>query len=228
MRLLIKRLGLFIAAPFFIVTLYLLAALLGGLIPSSSSPQAAQSEFLEKPVYLSANALHADIAIPLNSLSLEKFDFLRDAGFPLDNPNLEYLVIGWGSRAFYTSTADYTDMKFSTIWKAATGDSAVIHVAPAGDIGKSDTAIKVTMSEEGFANMLEFILNSFEKRHASPNLLVGETFGYGDVFYEAKGRFNIFNPCNVWISQALSKADVSTGIWTPTTFSLRVHHALYH
>jgi len=83
---------------------YLFAAVLGGLLPASLNTNAGQERMLEKPVYLSTNMLHADIAIPVNSLSLQQFEFLRTVGFPLDNPDLEYLIVGWGSRAFYTST----------------------------------------------------------------------------------------------------------------------------
>ncbi len=90
MRKIIKTIGALIVAPFFIVFLYLLAALIGGLIPSSVKPVNETSRQLEKPVYLTANALHADIAIPINSLSLQQFSFLREVGFPLDNPELEY------------------------------------------------------------------------------------------------------------------------------------------
>ena len=112
--------GLLITAPFFIVFLYLLAALMGGLIPSFKPLQTTFSPLLDKPVYLTANALHADIAIPINTLSLKKFAFLREDGFPLDNNNIEYLIIGWGSHDFYTSTASYSDMKLSTVWRAMT------------------------------------------------------------------------------------------------------------
>ena len=228
MRKIIKITGLFIAAPFFIVLLYLLAALIGGLIPTSIKAISSTSQPLDKPVYLTANALHADIAIPVNNLTKKQFLFLQDAGFPLDNPNLEYLIIGWGSREFYTSTANYSDMSFGTIWRAATGDASVMHVAPGGDMSKSQDAVKVLMTQQGFESLLQFILQSFELDNGKPVLLPNATFGYGDIFYEAKGRFNIFNPCNVWVSNALNKAGVSTGIWTPTTYSLMLHQRLYN
>jgi len=95
---------LILASPILVVLLYLIAAGIGGVIPASFNSINEQQATLEKPVYLLANLLHTDIAIPINSLSLYEFDFLRKAGFPLDNPQLEYLVIGWGSEAFYTST----------------------------------------------------------------------------------------------------------------------------
>ena len=228
MRKIIKVTGLFIAAPFFIVMLYLFAALMGGLLPSGIKAISGTSQPLQMPVYLTANALHADIAIPVNNLTRKQFLFLQDTGFPLNNPNLEYLIIGWGSREFYTSTATYSDMSVGTIWRAATGDSSVMHVAPGGDMSKSEGVVKILMTQQGFENLLQFILQSFEIDKGKPVLLPDATFGYGDVFYEARGRFNIFNPCNVWVSNALNEAGVSTGVWTPTTYSLMLHHRLYN
>ncbi len=228
MRKLIKRMGLLIAAPFFIVLLYLFSALIGGVIPSGLKQSSVSLSLVEKPVFLTANALHVDIAIPVSALNLQQFSFLREAGFPLDNSNLEYLVVGWGSREFYTSTANYSDMKLDTVWKAATGDASVIYIAPGGDIGKSEGVVPIEMTQDGFEKLVDFILNSFHIENEKPILLKSTTFGYGDLFYEAKGRFNIFNPCNVWVSKALNKAGVSTGVWTPTTYSLLLHHWLYN
>ncbi len=227
MHKLLKRLGLFIAAPFFVVILYLAAAFIGGIIPASKNETVNSTQSKTKRIFLTANALHADIAIPVDDAIREKFTFLQDAGFPLDNPGLEYLIIGWGSREFYTNTAQYSDMEFGTIWRAATGDAAALHIAPGGDISKSEGVMPIIMTQAGFDEMIDFMLGSLQLANQKPDLIEGATFGYGDLFYEAKGRFNIFNPCNVWVSQALNTAGVSAGIWTPTTYSLRLHHKLY-
>ena len=211
-----------------LVGVYLLLALAGGLIPVATNKTGSNDQLLEQPVYLVANMLHADIAIPVNSLSLQQFSFLRDAGIPLDNPQLKYLIVGWGSRAFYTSTKNYSDMEFGTIWKAATGDSAVLHVAPAGELAGLNDIIPVRITEKGFARMLKFIKSHFRRETEDPKPLKGASFGYGDVFYESPGHFNIFNPCNIWVSNALREAGLAAGIWTPTTYSLLLNHRLYN
>ena len=228
MRTIIKKMGLLIVAPFFMVLIYLFAALVGGVVPYGLTKNGIKGEQMDKPVYLTTNALHADIAIPVTAVTARQFSFLKDAGFPLENPNLEYLIVGWGSREFYTSTANYSDMKFGTVWSAVTGDASVMHVAPGGDISKSEGAVKVEITQSGLEKMIKFVLASFKRKDEKPILLDGTSFGYGDLFYEANGHFNIFNPCNVWVSGAMEKAGVSTGIWTPTTYSLLLHHKLFN
>lgn len=224
----LKRTILFAVLPLIPVCLYLFAALLGGLIPASFKQAETDDRFLEQPIYLVANMLHADIAIPINSLSLEQFSFLREAGVPLENPGLKYLVIGWGSKAFYTSTKDYSDMEAGTVWQAATGDAAVMHVGPAGELSQVADLVPIKISEKGFARLLAFMRKYFKKEDGHPKLIEGASFGYGDVFYESSGHFHLFNPCNVWVSSALQKAGLSSGIWTPTTYSLMLNHYLYN
>lgn len=218
---------LILASPILVVLLYLIAAGIGGVIPASFNSINEQQATLEKPVYLLANLLHTDIAIPINSLSLYEFDFLRKAGFPLDNPQLEYLVIGWGSEAFYTSTAEYSDIKFSTAWKAISGDNSVMHIAPAGNLAENDL-IAINMPDESFAKLVAFIKSSFVMKEGRPVHLADKTFGFGDVFYQAKGNFNILNPCNQWVSEALKEAGFGTGVWTPTAYSFELGRRLYN
>ncbi len=224
----VRRCLWFASIPVLLILSYLAFALLGALIPAYPQQQPEiKPRLLEPAVYLVGTMLHTDIAIPVNSLSLHQFEFLREAGMPLDNPALKYLVVGWGSREFYTQTASYSDIRFSTSWKAATGDASVMHVAPAGDLAKMKGVRKVEMTERGFAKMLEFIVEGFSRSEEEPVLLEA-TFGFGDVFYESRGRFNIFNPCNIWTAKALRKAGVTTGIWTPTTFSINLSLAVHN
>ncbi|MGI9351250.1 MAG: TIGR02117 family protein [Rhizobiaceae bacterium] len=223
-----KRIAWLTVTPVLLIIVYLGLAVVGGLIPVATKKAGINDRLLGQPVYLVANMLHADIAIPVNSMSLQQFAFLRNAGIPLDNPELKYLIVGWGSKAFYTSTKDYSDMELGTIWKAATGDSAVLHVAPAGELSGIDDIIPVRITENGFARLLKFVNGYFRQADDQPVLLEDATFGYGDVFYESPGHFNVFNPCNIWVSNAMREAGLAAGLWTPTTYSLLLNHHLYN
>ena len=69
--------------------------------------------------------------------------------------------------------------------------------------------------------MIDNIYASFKLSDSHlPMDLPGKNHGLNDLFYEAKGSFNILSPCNVWTARMLRSAGVNTGIWTPTTFSL--------
>ncbi|MEM9332774.1 MAG: TIGR02117 family protein [Pseudomonadota bacterium] len=228
MRRWFKWASFIVISPVVLAAAYLFFALLGGLLPGSLAQPKGAGQQLQQPVYLATNFLHADIAIPINTLSLKQFAFLREAGIPLDNPELRYLLIGWGSKAFYTTTKDYADIRPHTVWRAATGDNSVMHVAPAGDLSQHNEFVQVAITEAGFARMLAFILNTFERTKGKPVLIEGATFGHGDVFYASPQHFNILYPCNVWVSEALHEAGLARGLWTPTTYSLMLNYYLYN
>ncbi len=201
-----------------VICSYLLAAGIGGLIAIDGAGDARAPAPVR--IYLLTNALHADFAIPIDETTRERYGFLREDGFPLDHPNLKYLVFGWGSRAFYTSAKTWGDIRPGPTLTAITGDRSVVHVVPATDISTRDNAVAVDLSQAGYERLLEHIDGSFAIGPAGPQLLDGFNYGQGDLFYEAHGGFDIFTPCNIWVANGLRKAGVSTGIWTPTTYSL--------
>ncbi|MCP4184857.1 MAG: TIGR02117 family protein [Hyphomicrobiales bacterium] len=219
-----KRAGLFVTiTPVFVGTAYLLAATIGGLIPSPQNierhyPVENQQTF---DLYLLSTVLHVDIAVPLSKEVKRQFAFLKDDGFPLSHPKLDYLVIGWGSRRFYTSTKTLMDIGPGPVYTAITGDTSVLHIIPSKDISKLPDVRKITITQAGFRSMMNNIRASFaHSTDGKPMMLKGISHGLSDAFYQAKGGFNIFRPCNIWTARMLRSAGVKTGIWTPTTYSL--------
>ena len=199
----------------------------GGAIPHpSNSSDSAKTP--DKTIYLLAGLLHTDIAIPVDEEVVSQFGFLMEDGLTLDHPNLNYLIIGWGSRAFYTNTKEYADIGFATTWKAVTGDTSVMHIQPAGPIDGIEGLVRIGLNERAFRELLKFMKKSFFHENDRPVPVPDATFGLGDIFYSGVGRFNIFKPCNVWTAEALRSAGVNTGIWTPTTFSLKIGHLLHN
>ena len=214
--------------PAAVIAGYLAVAVIGGAIPGSTNRISDRDAGVAPPVYLVFTPIHADFAIPVTPETRRRFGFLADAGLRLSDPRLKYLVFGWGSKAFYTSAKGYSDIGIGPTWTAITGDTSVIHVQPAGDIAHLDDAVRLDMPATSFANLTEFILSSFRRDAGQAQLVAGAGFGTGDVFYEAHGRFNILEPCNIWVAKGLRTAGFATGLWTPTTYSLKIGHALFN
>lgn len=218
--------NLILAAIFIPLTtaaIYLLAATIGALIPSPHNLQVKQAIDDEKTIdlYLLSTLLHVDIAVPLNKEIRQQFAFLKNDGFPLTHPQLDYLIFGWGSRRFYTSTRTLLDIGPGPVYTAITGDSSVLHVIPSTDLSRLPDIRKITVTRKGFRTMINNIRASFaHSANSRPAVLKGVSHGLSDAFYRAKGNFNILQPCNVWTARMLRSAGVKTGIWTPTTFSL--------
>jgi hypothetical protein len=50
--------------------------------------------------------------------------------------------------------------------------------------------------------------------------LLGRGYGPADVFYEARGPYNVFFTCNEWTGAALRAAGIRMGRWTPLSQSV--------
>ncbi len=208
---------------------YLAAMIIGAVVPGVTKgiaePAAANDNV---KIYLLTGPLHADIAVPVDSQVLQQFGFLDQSGINLNDNGLHYLVFGWGSEAFYTIAGTYADITAAATLRAVTGDSSVMHVVPVGRINQAPDTIPLTVSRGGYSRLLTFLRSSFDNStNGEPQQMPGKSHGYGDVFYRGRGGFNIFYPCNAWAGDALRTAGVKLGIWTPTTFSLKLSLKLY-
>lgn len=205
--------------------LYLAAAAFGALLPAASDSGRAPGK--GERIYLLTTLLHADIAVPLSPQLRQRYAFLQQDGVPVDDPRAKYLLIGWGSRTFYTATERLSDIRPGPLVKAITGDDSVMHLHLAGDVSGLASAYAVDLPPRGIEGLLRFAEKGFRREGSSPVHLRGAEFGPHDAFYAGTGQFDLWHPCNIWTAQALRAAGLSTGRWTPTTrallLSLRLH-----
>ena len=201
-----------------IVVSFLGLALLGLLVPRSSSVSFASGGGGTHTIFVSANPIHTDLLLPATPDLLSRFAFLGNDGLPLNDPRVGAIAIGWGGRTFYTQTPEWSDLTLEALWRSFTVDRSVLHLSLAPVITGEEPGMRaVTLSREAYEALLRFVAASFEPDGASgrPALLPGAGYGPYDRFYEAKGRFNLLFGCNTWTAAALRAAGQSTGYWTP-------------
>ena len=149
------------------------------------------------------------------------FAFAEAQGVPVRHPRVRWLIVGWGSRAFYTATGTYADLNLGSIWPALTGDAATLHLDVTGDVEGLDAITWVTLSETQLAALTQAVTATFTRDSAgNPIPLAATPFGPTDAFFAAEGRFNVLNTCNVWIGSMLRAAGLDFGAWTPTPQSI--------
>ncbi len=210
----LKRLGYFLALVFILLVA-------GCFIPRpffQGSPDGDKSV----EILVISNPIHTDIALPATPELVAKFSFLTQNGMPLDNPNVRWLMIGWGGRAFYMETPTWSELKFGPVFKALTADTSALHVEPLGTITEPNPAVtRFKISQAGLDAMTQEILATFA-RDAGGNteLITGHSYGEYDRFYEAKGTFNALMGCNTWAAKMLRFAGLQTGWWNPFPQSL--------
>jgi uncharacterized protein (TIGR02117 family) len=202
---------------------FVLAMVLGTLIPRPLWGGAKfENATASRSVLLLSNAIHTDIAFPADGDVLERLGFLAKSGLPLDNPNVKWIILGWGGRSFFIETPTWADLKPMPVFRALTVDNSVMHTVLAGEVtpnGKDIISIK--LSPAAFDAMLMKSLERFSRgAFSQPVLLPGTEYGEFDRFYEGVGAFNAIVGCNTWTAGVLRAGGLKTGLWNMLPFSL--------
>lgn len=196
------------------VFLYFLLALFGAFIPALRDDVGPQSN--ARTIILVQGPIHYDILLPLDDDTRATFDFLSEAGVRIDAFNGAWLSVGWGSEAFYTTAGSYSDITLGAVMKAVTGDNSVLRFEVYGPVPIHRDLHRISLSEAQLEVLRAKIRN--QVRSSVPLSITG--FSNADAFFPAKGRFNIFQTCNVWVGDMLAGAGLEIGIWTPTPFAI--------
>lgn len=192
--------------------IYLLAALVGALIPANPGWQPPRQGV---PIFVRTNGVHTSIVVPSAREGIDWSPLLR-AGH-IDRPDLagDYLAIGWGQRDFFLKTPTWADLRPGIALRALVGGGgSLIHVEHLRRPVADRDHRPVLVSPEQYRRLAGFILDSFA---LPPNGTVLPIPGHfeTDVFYDARGDYNLFTTSNEWTGAALRTAGVRIGIWTP-------------
>lgn len=203
---------------------YLAAALIGGVLAASTATFEAAGDQKTITIGLVAGAIHNDFLLPSNAQTKAQFAFLEPHDIPLNHPNAEWLMLGWGAHDFYTSVGTYSDVSLSASVKAILGDTAVLRVDVLGAIGRPDVVRWLHISPTQYEALLTGIKGSFDPS-LRPLPEAPKTQGH---FFPAQGVFNLFNTCNTWVGKRLRTAGVSFGAWTPIPASISLSLWRFH
>ena len=211
-----------------IVVVAAIAVLMGVMIPRPWRQPPAETTSATYRILVLSNPIHTDFAIPATPDIRERFGFLADAGLDTGNPDVRYVIFGWGGRAFYTETPTWADLKPMPVFKSLTLDSAVMHVQLAGDIPLDHPDVTpMDVSVAGFARLSDYIASSFTGG-TEEVVPLGFSYGQGDAFFEGQGYFNALVGCNTWTAAGLRNAGIATGVWTPLPWLLRISLKLHN
>lgn len=168
------------------------------------------------PIYILSNGVHTDIVLPLKN---EIKDWSTDISY-LDtkakDSTRQNLAFGWGDKGFYLDTPTWADLKASTAAKAITGlSSSAMHITFYGNLKEDENCKKFFISENQYQKMIRYIENSFLLDTSNKTQRIGtHSYGKHDIFYEAKGSYNLFYTCNTWANQALKAGNQKAALWT--------------
>lgn len=202
-------LGLLLA-PFL---LYFLAASAGGLIPANGDWAEPRQGIT---IFVRTNGIHTWIMVPTVNREMDwrpiaPAHHLKDPRYAGD-----YLAIGFGNRDFYLETPTWADLSLRTALAAAVGGGpSLMHVDHAWHPRAEDYQRPIRLSPDQYERLSRYLLDSFQLENGRSIPLIGRGYGFSDMFYESRRRYDFTRTCNVWTGEALRAAGVKTGIWTP-------------
>jgi uncharacterized protein (TIGR02117 family) len=207
-----RRLGRWLALALAAIPgLYLLAALLGSLLPVNPGWQEPDRGVT---IYLADNGIHTDILMPAIAQGLDWQRQVPMRDFAAPDPNAQWVAFGSGEERVYLETPRWQDIKPKTIWSGLAGGKRVMHVEWVADPGYAARAIRLRPEEYRrlwAAIRADFALDA----RGRPQHLAHPGYGPADAFYRATGKASAIRTCNSWAADRLRLAGVRTSLWPP-------------
>lgn len=206
----LRRLAVFVAAAF---ALYLLAALIGSVIPRNAG---WKEPVCGIPVYIASNGVHTDIILPVRRAAVD-WHRLTPPTDIRDRANTGgWIGFGWGQREFYLQTETWADANIGVVARAMAGGDALMHVTHMNMPGAAQSLRLIHLDRASYRRLAHGIAASF-RRNANGDPMPIPNSGYGDTdtFYAATGTYNMFRTSNQWTADRLAEAGVRVGHWTP-------------
>ena len=169
-------------------------------------------------IYIKTNGVHTDIVVPMKN---ESYDWSRSvllSGTHLtDTSGIQWLAMGWGDKGFYLQTPTWSDLNFSTAFKAAFAlSSSAIHATYYNNMTETKSCKKIMISTGQYQRLVAYLQQSFKKDTAGKiiSIITNANYGNNDAFYEGSGRYSMFKTCNSWANAALKSCGQKACLWT--------------
>lgn len=209
---LLKKIGKWLLIfPLFVLS-YLLAAWIFASLPVNQAQPKG-----EITLFLVSNGVHTDVVMPLKNEIFDWTTVVNPIDTITDESNIAYVGLGWGERNFYLYTPEWKDLSVSNALGALSGlNRTLIHITYyAFEPMQDDYVVKFTVTSEQYQRLTKLLSESFKQEDGKSILLKGIHYQSNDAFYEAKGRYHLFNTCNTWLNDRLVESGLKGVYWTP-------------
>jgi uncharacterized protein (TIGR02117 family) len=203
--------GRLLTALLIVPALYLLAALIGSLVPVNRG-------WTEPPegttIFIADNGIHADLIMPVEAQGLDWAPLIPKGDFAAAAPNARWIAFGSGERRVYLETPTWWDIRPRTIWSALAGGARVVHVeyVPSPDYAVREIRLRPQEYRRLWAAIrADFALDP----RGRPERIEHPGYGPSDAFFRAAGKANAIRTCNAVVSNWLRLAGVKTSLWPP-------------
>ncbi len=199
---------------------YLVAAILGGLLPVNRSWVEPDQGIT---IFIADNGVHADLVLPVRAAGLDWAPLVPRSDFAAPPAGAQFLAFGAGERRVYLDTPTWADITPRTAWAGIAGGERVMHVEYVVD--PTWTAREIRVTPEQYRRLWAAVRASFAlDARGRPHKIDHPGYGPADAFYDGVGRANAINTCNQWVATRLRLAGVEVPLWSPFVQGLSWHY----
>lgn len=197
-----------------LLVIYLIIATAIAYIPVNKDQSQYEDQNLS--IYILTNGVHTDIVVPYFNEIYDWRTYLDITHTPGKLTSAKWVSFGWGDKGFYLQTPEWKDLKASVAFNAAFGLSeSAMHVTYYNRMVQNENCIEIKLNKQQYLQLCSFILNQFDIDNNELQLIdTDQNYGANDVFYNAKGTYNLFYTCNTWANNALKAAGLKACLFT--------------
>lgn len=186
----------------------------------------ADNQAKDISIYIMTNGVHTDLVVPIKSEIKDWSQEIKFENTKAKDSTNNFIAFGWGDKGFYLNTPQWSDLKMSTAFNAAFGlSTTAIHATFFKSVRESKTCIKLDVSKENYQKLVNYIEAGFQHdANQNPIFIDAVTYGKNDSFYEANGKYNLFQTCNSWANSGLKAANQKAAFWTVTDTGIFCHY----
>ena len=143
-----------------LILLYVIIAYLLSLIT-------IEKEVNTKPeveIFILTNGVHTDIVMPVKSDQIDWSQQIQYKNTQAADSTYNYIAMGWGDKGFYLETPEWSDLKASVAFKAASGlSSSAIHATYYKQMKLGNDCKSMLISKEQYQRLITYITEVFKK-----------------------------------------------------------------
>jgi uncharacterized protein (TIGR02117 family) len=206
------------------IVLYMTAAIASSCIPVNRDTSKSTADSIR--IFLRSNGVHADIVVPFKNNCKDWSGRISPEKNGKGGTDWKYIGFGWGDRAFYIETPEWSDIRFSTAFDALFWrGSAAMHVSLYDTVAEAENCIGMLVDTGDYMRMTRYIESDFTPGDSGNYLLIPQSsYGHNDLFFEAKGTYNLFFTCNTWTNDCLKAGHRKACLWTPFEQGIFFHY----
>ena len=154
----IKQTLKFLFKSIIFFTIFVLVYILCGLGLSKITVNKDITQKPEVEIFIKTNGVHTDIVVPIQNEIKDWRNEIKFSHTKSQDSIMNYLAFGWGDKGFYLDTPEWSGLKFSTAFKAATGlSSTAMHTTFYKNLVENESCKKIKIYKENYKKLSAYI-----------------------------------------------------------------------